>query len=293
LAFSTEPISCIPPNCSEKEIEEYWEKIERFEIRKHYIDGLHVNSTYTIMAHLWLIKRLINAKNWYFVSDKDLSILTSIPRIFSEEIKCGKAQHFTCSIEKSKTKREAFMKYTESQKDLKKWGELKGFNGLSLQEIAVLKLSEQLQTHSFYNFIEQNGKEYPFHANNPIEHPLPAKDEGTRYVDCLTNLLGYSLKEIAELIVNVNSFATNAFFQQIRRRLSFLERPLLTASGEGVSYIYANFNPKYAQYALTILRTFYNFCLPYKTPEKLELTPAQQLGIADRLYDLKDVIYFK
>lgn len=57
--------------------------------------------------------------------------------------------------------------------------------------------------------------------------------------------------------------------QNIRRRLSILERPLVTARGDGKSYIYANFNPKYAQMSVTILRTYYNFCLANKT-KKLE-----------------------
>jgi hypothetical protein len=32
-----------------------------------------------------------------------------------------------------------------------------------------------------------------------------------------------------------------------------MERPLVTARGDGKSYIYENFNPKYAQDANTIL----------------------------------------
>jgi len=45
---------------------------------------------------------------------------------------------------------------------------------------------------------------------------------------------------------------------------------LFTSRGDGKSYIYANFNPKYAQYATTILRTYYNFCCPYNTLNRLE-----------------------
>jgi len=79
----------------------------------------------------------------------------------------------------------------------------------------------------------------------------------------------------------VNDNAINGFFQTVKRRLSILERPLVTARGDGKSYIYSNFNPKYSQIAITILRTYYNFYLPYKTPGKEE-TPAQRLGIANR-----------
>ncbi len=72
-----------------------------------------------------------------------------------------------------------------------------------------------------------------------------------------------------------------------------MERPLVTARGDGKSYIYANFNPKYAHYAETILRTYYNFCMPYKSYDGVEATPAQRIGIADRQYTLKDIVYFK
>jgi hypothetical protein len=79
----------------------------------------------------------------------------------------------------------------------------------------------------------------------------------------------------------------------MRRRLSVLERPLVTARGDGKSYIYANFNPKYAQYAATILRTYYNFCVPFKASRKIRLTPAQKLGITKKAFTLRDIIYFK
>jgi hypothetical protein len=90
----------------------------------------------------------------------------------------------------------------------------------------------------------------------------------------------------------VNDNTTNTFIQHIRRRLSILERPLITTRGDGKSYIYSNFNSKYAQMALTILRTYYNFCLAYKTKETVG-TPAQRLGIAKKQFDLKEIIYMQ
>ncbi|MRA97168.1 hypothetical protein GH840_14510 [Bacillus thuringiensis] len=41
----------------------------------------------------------------------------------------------------------------------------------------------------------------------------------------------------------------------------------MIARGDGKSYIHSNFNPKYAQMALTIIRTHYNFCIPFTTNE--------------------------
>ncbi|SFA60345.1 hypothetical protein SAMN05216169_11112, partial [Anoxybacillus pushchinoensis] len=57
------------------------------------------------------------------------------------------------------------------------------------------------------------------------------------------------------LIVNDN--ATNTFIQHIRRRLSILERPLITARGDGKSYIYSNFNIQ------TLTQSMLKWLLPY------------------------------
>lgn len=89
--------------------------------------------------------------------------------------------------------------------------------------------------------------------------------------------------------MNVNENTANTYIQQIRRRLSILERPLTTARGDGKSYIYSNFTPKYAQMAIMILRTYYNFCFAFKLNETME-TPAQRLGITDKKFELKDII---
>lgn len=73
------------------------------------------------------------------------------------------------------------------------------------------------------------------------------------------------------------------------KSLSILERPLVTAMGGGKSYINAIFNPKYAQMAVTFLRTYYNFYLGIHT----NLTPAQQLGLTDTHFTLNDILYFE
>lgn len=40
------------------------------------------------------------------------------------------------------------------------------------------------------------------------------------------------------------------------------------------------------------MRTYYNFCLPYKTGKESK-TPAQRLGIAEKIFELKDIIYLR
>jgi hypothetical protein len=152
-------------------------------------------------------------------------------------------------------------------------------------------LKRRLAIHKFYETnVAPDGTHYNVHKSNKIEHPIAMADRGSRYIDVLTDTNKLSNEHLARLIVRANDNAVNSFLQEIRRSLSILERPLVTSRGDGKSYIYSNFNPKYAQMAITILRTYYNFCQPYKSFGE-ELTPAQRIGIADRAYSWRDIIY--
>lgn len=283
-----------PPTLYDNETyQEYEASLHVFERRKKYIEGVHLNSTYTTMAHYWLLKQSLKVIKWRFVTDEDNSIITSLYRIFANEIKYNEAHHFLCKVERNRRRKDAYRDYCASRKDLTLWKQRNGYENLTLSHLASLMLTEQLSTHSFYNYTESNNKQYPVWAKNPIHHPLPHVDEGVRMVDCTTNLTNYDNNHISNLLMNVDSRCTNAFIQQIRRSLSILERPLSTARGTEKSYIYANINPKYAQFAVTTLRTYYNFCQEIKTLNGEHETPAQRLGIANKIYNVYDILYFK
>jgi transposase-like protein len=283
-----------PTKNDEQSTVEYMKELDDFNLRNKYVDGMHVNSTYTTMAHFFHLKILLNAKEWRFVSDNDSSIITALFRVFAREIKRNDAHHFLNLIDKDKSRRAAYSEFIEGRKELKDWvGLLDSDSKATTSKLALAKLVSELRNHNFYEMVEKDGHLYRKRANNPIVHPLPMPDQGFRTVDFTTDLSSYEIDEIARMILNVSDKATSAFIQQIRRRLSILERPLVTARGDQKSYIYANFNPKYAQMALTILRTFYNYCLPYKSWDKQELTPAQRIGLTDKVFTMRDIIYFR
>ncbi len=271
---------------------EYYEEVAQAERRTSYTDGLHVGSTYTTVAHLWLIKQLVNAPEWRFVTDEDSSLITSINRVFSKEIKLSDAHHFLCQTDKTKTRKQAREEFVQARIELNEWGEMRGIETSSLRALAFQQLQELFTHHHFHKKVSTASGIHLEYADNPILHPLATIDRGLRSVDCTTNLSSLEPRDVAALIMNVNDNATNTFIQQIRRRLSILERPLTTARGDGKSYIYSNFNPKYAQMAITILRTYYNFCFVYSSNGTKE-TPAQRLGITDKRFDLKDIIYLR
>ena len=287
------PYAPQPPTPNDDETKsEYELRLSEFNRRKDYIEGMHTNSKYTSVAHYWLIKEMINCNKWNFISDEDSSLIDALMRVFTQSIKDKQSHYFLCKLDRSLTKREAYNLFTEAMRELKKWVKDNGKKGLSSFEIQKQMIAEVLDYHSLYDYVVKDGKRYPKWGKNPIEHPLPSIDEGVRYVDCITDLADKSSNEVADYLARVNSHSINAFFNQIRRSISILERPLVTARGEGKSYIYSNYNPKYAQYAITILRTFYNFCWAFKSGNGDVLTPAQRIGITDKQFNYNDIIYF-
>lgn len=92
--------------------------MSRFDRRAQYMDGFHVGATYTTIAHLWLIKQLVKAPEWRFVTDDDSSITTSINRVFAKEISHSDAHHFLCQTDKTKTRKQAREEFVQARMDL-------------------------------------------------------------------------------------------------------------------------------------------------------------------------------
>lgn len=285
-----------PPSMFDSQSEnEYAMEYTGFIKRADYIDGLHVNSTYTTLAHFWHMKQLLNAKEWRFVTDHDTSIISALMRAFSKEVRLSDLHHFIYKIvDKSKSLSDNMKDHREAHSELRKWALEIGIDNKSTYQIARLKLEQDLKRHLFFEEVKKDSTITRKWAQNPIIHPLPYKDTGYATVDVTTDVSSLEPEELARLIQKVNNKATDTFINQIRRGITILERPLVSSRGDGKSYIYSNFNPKYAQYATTILRTYYNFCKPYKAFKQDSLqTPAQRIGIVDKVYDWTDIIYFR
>lgn len=271
---------------------EYQLERSLFDDKNNYVDGLHVKPTYTCLAHMWLLKESLKSKKYYFVTDQDMTIQNAIFRIFSDEIKAKQSHIITCQVDKSLTKNDAFAVAMRQRRELEKWAKDWGYDHLNTNQQICAHLEEQLAYHDFYAEKVIDGVFYPYKGLHPIQFPYPTIDEGNRYLTCMTDVRDMELDELAKIMSRTNMRSIDDFFQKIHRSISVLERPLTTSRGDGKSYIYANFNPKYAHYAVTILRVYYNFCLTNKKFNE-EKTPAQRLGITDKVFTIKDIIYFK
>lgn len=282
-------------------MQKYYDELEPILKREQYIDGLHVNQTYTSLAHFWLIKQMVNSDKWWINMDDDNSLKTAVLRAFVQEIQDGQAQCFITKVNQKNSKPKAFREHRDNITSLMAWAQIHyGRKEVNLYRAARAMLETQLSSGAYDEDVNIDGYSYFKKATKFINHPISTIDEGVRSIRCLTDASSLSDEELAKIIVNINSRVLKYFFSQVRRRLSIFERPLLTARRDRMSYIYANFDPMYGQYALTILRTFNNFCHPWTSSrdrdgkkEASKLTPAQRLGLTDKVFTMKDIIYFK
>ncbi|MED1908846.1 hypothetical protein HUN92_21020 [Bacillus firmus] len=119
---------------------DYEQNALKFEIRSKYVDGIHVNATYTTIAHYWLIKQFIKSKEWRIVTDEDNSILAAAQRVFAEDIKRYDAHIFISKIDKEKSTSQSLTEYAEAKEILYDWAEARDIKTRGLREIAVMSL---------------------------------------------------------------------------------------------------------------------------------------------------------
>lgn len=273
---------------------DYLEKRLFFNARDNFVGGLHTQQSYTNIAHMHLLKNSLKAKRFIFISDDDNSIKQSIFKVFANEFKEYNAVYFTSQYDKALDRQDAFGESAKARTELEKWFQGTGAKANGMYEKAITKVQYDLLHHDFYKYKMVNGIAIATSGTNIYPHPLPAIDEGRRYINLISPKGHISTDDISEMIVHSSTRTVDNFFQELRRHLNLLERPLVGARGVGKTYIYANYNPKYAQQLITIYRTYYNFLKPrkYYNKSKRNITPAMRIGIANKVYKIRDIIYF-
>ena len=113
--------------------------------------------------------------------------------------------------------------------------------------------------------------------------------EPEKAVAYLTDYGDYDENHRAWLYNKASLHGVNAFFNQVRRRLSLLERPVHSKTNRGrIWYGYSPYDPGNVIKVLDIMRTVQNYILTGKDGK----TPAQRLGLAQAPLDYEDIIYF-
>ncbi len=128
-----------------------------------------------------------------------------------------------------------------------------------------------------------------------LNYPFPDMSEPEKAVCYLTDRGNYDKDEdkpqLARLYLKVSLHAVDSYFNQVRTRLSPLQRATHSSSSAGRTW-YDNqpYDPRLVQKLLDLLRVYRNYCL---TSRKDKKTPAMRLGLAQTPIDLDEVIYFQ
>jgi len=123
-----------------------------------------------------------------------------------------------------------------------------------------------------------------------VFHPLATMSEPEKAMCHLTDLGGCDENHLAWLYNKVSLHGVDSYFNQVRRRISILERGIHTSSNAGRVWSgYAPYNPVMVQKMLDILRVVHNYILKSGVTGK---TPAMRLGLANSFVTYEDILYF-
>lgn len=240
--------------------------------------GMQTHGEYTMYGHFFFLKSLLgNVEKWRFFLDQDSGLRAACLAAFSNEIKARTADVFYVRITKDLTVDEKRQKYKEAQFRFAqrqiKYPEMKS------QEIKLLLIKEGIAS------MKSHGK----WRDRWLEHPAPSMSEPEKSVAYLSDLNDYNQDHLAWLYNKASLHGVDSYFNQIRRRLSLLERPIHSKSNNGRIWNgYSPYDPGNVIKLLEIMRTVHNFILLGQDGK----TPAQRLGLAQAPITYEDIIYF-
>jgi len=240
--------------------------------------GMQVHSEYTLYGHFFHLKRLLGgAPKLRFFLDQDSGMRAACLAAFQPEITARKADAFFVRIQKDMMVWEKQRAIAKSRTDFA--AAQAAHPGLSEGDVKLLMMKAEID------------RMVPLGAwrDKWALHPFPNSSEALKAMCYLTDFGDYDADHKARLYMKATLHPIDRFFQQVRRRLSLLERPIATASKLGRTwYGYSAYLPENIEKVLAIFRVYYNYCLAGKDG----LTPAMRLGLARAAVDPQEIIYY-
>jgi transposase-like protein len=244
--------------------------------------GLQVRAEYTMIAHFYFLKNLMNkVEKWRFFLDQESGIRSACLSAFKEEIAQKKAEAFYVRIEKEVTvdEKRKFKSVAKKNFDL-----IKAANPtLSDDAVKLEMLKQEIQAVTPLGNWQDKW----------VNHPLPSMSESNKAMCWLTEHNDFDLDHQAWLYNKASLHGVDAFFEKIRRRIAMFERPVHSASNHGRTWNgYAAYNPAMVGKMLEIFRVVHNF-VDVRKEDGTKTTPAMRLGLAKAPIDYKTVLYFE
>jgi hypothetical protein len=147
----------------------------------------------------------------------------------------------------------------------------------SLRLLKILEEMERLETVGRWN-------------DRWLNYPFPDMSEPEKAICYLTDRGDYDKEHLARLYLKGSLHAVDSYFNQVRTRISPLQRANHSQSAGRTWYENQPYDPRLVQKLLDLLRVYRNFCLKSRKDKE---TPAMRLGLAKTPIDLDDVINFQ
>jgi hypothetical protein len=229
-------------------------------------------------GHFFFLKRLLgNVQKWRFFIDQDPGLRAACLAAFHDEIRAHTVDVFYVRINKELTVDERRHRYNDAKTVFEQ--AKASHPDMKPQDVKRELIKERLAAMTVHGKWQDQW----------LDHPFPTMGEPEKAVACLTDLSGCNEDHKAWLYNKASLQEVDSFFNQVRRRLSLLERPIHSKSNKGRIWNgYSPYDPGNVTKVLDIMRTVHNYILPGKDGK----TPAQRLGLAQVPLDYEDIIYF-
>jgi transposase-like protein len=241
--------------------------------------GMQVHAEYTLYGHCFLLRDLsAGAEKVRLFLDQDSGMRAAALGAFADRVADRTADVFYVRINKDMTVDERKRALKDSRARFLAWEE--DYPTLDRQALRLLVIKEALSDMAVIGHWKDRW----------LAHPFPSMSEPEKAVCYLTDYDDYDDDHLAWLYNKASLRAIDAFFMQVRRRLSLLERPIATSSNNRrVWHGYSAYNPRSIVKLLEMFRVFYNYVLVGMDKQ----TPAMRLGLAKGRVSLEDILYFQ
>jgi transposase-like protein len=243
--------------------------------------GMQIHAEYTLYAHFFFLRNLLkNVEKVRFFLDQESGIRAACFAAFWQEVLEKRCDAFYVRIKKDLTINEKRRLVADSQREMGKLRDsdsiLAEFSDHDLRLVVIKQRMQELVGIGTWN-------------DRWLFYPFPDMSEPVKAICWLTDLhdRAYDEDHLARLYSKATLHGIDRFFMQVRRRLSLLERPIVSASCEGRKwYGYSPYNPALVGKLLDIFRVFYNFVEVGEDKK----TPAVRLGLAEKTFLLSEVL---
>lgn len=240
------------------------------------IRGALVHSEFTQYAHFLKLEHLLgHAGKIVFYTDLESGIDNAINLAFHDKLKDDTAYHIFVKYDKTLTNDEREALASKSRHRVRAIQKAKGWT----REPA----ESSLVSASLLKPIKFNGMKGQWY-----KHPIDRESEANKYISFTKEIPSSEWALKVSLMHQASTFAVDGLFQQIRRRITLLERPISSASeNRRIWSGRSPYNPEIVNKVLQIFRVYYNYCL---APQGKKTTPAQRIGLAKGKVRVRDII---